>query len=80
MDLNSAKLNSPIILVDPTYKQRNALAALSDETFEKFKSACKKFLKNPSLKSFEIKKTNLERVKVDAKKKKRLLLKDKASA
>ena len=58
MDLNSAKLNSPIILVDPTYKQRNALAALSDETFEKFKSACKKFLKNPSLKSFEIKKTN----------------------
>jgi len=37
MDLNSSKLLAPIILIDPTYKQRNVLAALSDETFEKFK-------------------------------------------
>jgi len=70
MDINSAKLNSPIILVDPTYKHRNVLAALSDETFEKFKLACKKFLKNPSIKSFEIEKINLEKIKTDAKKKK----------
>ncbi len=70
MDINTAKLDSPIILVDPTYKHRNALAALSDETFEKFKLACKKFLKNPSMKYFEIEKIDLERIKADAKKKK----------
>ena len=70
MDLNSSKLKSPIILIDPTYKQRNALAALSDETLEKFKKICGKFLKNPSIKTFEIKKTDLEKIKKDAKKKK----------
>jgi tRNA nucleotidyltransferase (CCA-adding enzyme) len=70
MDVNSSKLKSPIILIDPTYKQRNALAALSDETFEKFQKTCKKFLKNPSVKSFEIKKVDLEKIKQDARKKK----------
>ena len=59
--MNSSKLTSPIILVDPTYKQRNALAALSEETFEKFKQASKKFLKNPSIKYFEIVKWDLEK-------------------
>ncbi|MEK6842513.1 MAG: nucleotidyltransferase domain-containing protein, partial [Nanoarchaeota archaeon] len=48
MDLNESKLHSPIILVDPTYKNRNALAALSYETFEKFKKICSEFLKDPS--------------------------------
>ncbi len=70
MDMNSAKLDSPIVLVDSTYKSRNALAALSYETFEKFQKACKKFLRNPSIKAFEIKKTDLEKIKADAKKKK----------
>jgi tRNA nucleotidyltransferase (CCA-adding enzyme) len=46
--INQAKAQSPIILVDPTFKQRNASASLSKETFEKFKNSCKKFLKNPS--------------------------------
>lgn len=70
MDINSAKLDSPIILVDPTYKHRNVLAALSDDTFERFKLACKKFLKNPSIKSFELEKIDLEKIKANAKKKK----------
>ncbi len=70
MDLNSSKLNSPIILIDPTYKQRNALAALSKETFERFRKDCKKFLKAPSIKAFEIKKTDLEKIKENARKKK----------
>ncbi len=69
MDLNSSKLQSPIILVDPTYKQRNALAALSQETFDKFKKECEKFLKNPDVKAFEIKKANLEKIEEEAKKK-----------
>ncbi|MEN7982288.1 MAG: nucleotidyltransferase domain-containing protein [Nanoarchaeota archaeon] len=70
MDLNSSKLESPIILIDPTYKQRNALAALSNETFEKFKKISKDFLKNPTIKSFEIQKTNIEEIKSSAKKNK----------
>ena len=66
IDVNSSKLMSPIILIDPTFKQRNAAAALSKETFERFKKACKKFLKNPSVKSFEVVKTDLEKVKKNA--------------
>ena len=70
MDINAAKLDSPIVLVDPTYKSRNALAALSEDTFKRFKLACKKFLKTPTVKSFEIEKIDLEKIKADAKKKK----------
>ena len=70
MDLNSSKLTSPIILIDPTYKQRNALAALSYETFEKFKKDCIKFIKNPSIKSFEVQKTDLEKIKSNSRKNK----------
>jgi len=71
MDLNSSKLNSPIILIDPTYKQRNALAALSQDTFEKFRKICKEFIKNPSIKYFEVKKIDIEKVKRDSLKKRR---------
>jgi tRNA nucleotidyltransferase (CCA-adding enzyme) len=67
LDLNGAKLESPIILIDPTYKERNALAALSNETFLKFQKAAKKFLKNPSEKDFEIKKIDLEKIKKNSK-------------
>ena len=70
MDLNSSKLDSPVILVDPTYGQRNVLAALSEETFKKFQKECSKFIKNPSIKSFELEKINLDKVKLEAKKKK----------
>lgn len=58
LELNEAKLQSPIVFVDPTFKERNALAALSLETFEKFKNACAHFLKYPSEKFFE--KQNIE--------------------
>ncbi len=47
-EMNEAKILSPIILVDPTFKERNALSGLSNETFLKFKKACSEFLKNPS--------------------------------
>ena len=69
MDLNSSKLDSPIVLIDPTYKQRNTLAALSQETFNEFKKQAKKFLKNPSKKAFEKKEINLENIKNNARKK-----------
>ncbi len=70
IDMNSAKLSSPVILVDPTYKQRNALAALSEETFESFKNSSKSFLKNPTVKAFELKKADIEKIKENAKKQK----------
>ncbi len=71
INMNSAKMISPIILIDPTYRERNALAALSKETFEQFKERCKKFLKNPSEKFFEIEKIDLEKIKINAKKNKK---------
>lgn len=70
MDVNSAKLESPVILIDPTHKQRNALAALSIETFERFRKSAGQFLKNPNIKSFEVKRTDLEKVKAQADKNK----------
>ena len=69
MDVNSSKLKSPIILIDPTYKQRNAAAALSEEVFKNFQKVCRNFLKNPSIKAFEPKKIDFEKIKKDAQKK-----------
>jgi len=66
MNMNSSKLKSPIILIDPTFKKRNALAALSLETFEKFQKICKKFLKDPDFKFFEQEKTDLNKIEQDA--------------
>jgi len=66
MDINAAKLQSPIVLVDPTYKQRNVLAALSAETFEKFQKTCRDFLRKPTDKFFEPEIINLSRIKSDA--------------
>jgi tRNA nucleotidyltransferase (CCA-adding enzyme) len=69
MNMNSAKMTSPIILIDPTYKERNALAALSKETFEKFKESAREFLKNPSKEMFEDKKADIIKIKQNALKK-----------
>ena len=50
--VNTSKLASPLIVIDPVQKDRNAAAALSAEKFEAFKNAAKGFLKNPSKKFF----------------------------
>ncbi|MDP3026443.1 MAG: nucleotidyltransferase domain-containing protein [Nanoarchaeota archaeon] len=52
-ELNESKIQSPIILIDPTFKNRNALAGLSEDTFNKFRENCKAFLKNSSSSFFE---------------------------
>ncbi len=70
MNMNSAKMKSPIILIDPTYKERNALAALSEKTFKKFKKACNEFIKKPTTGAFETKKIDLEKIKKNAIKRK----------
>jgi tRNA CCA-adding enzyme len=69
MNMNGAKTISPIIVIDPTYKERNALAALSDETFERAKKACREFIKKPAIESFEMKKPDLEKIKKNAERK-----------
>ena len=51
--INESKLQSPIILVDPTWKGRNVLAALSNETFSRFKEAASRLISNPKLEYFE---------------------------
>jgi len=56
-EVNEAKLSSPIILIDPTFRERNAVAALSQETFKRFRESCVKFLKKPSSDFFKKKDT-----------------------
>lgn len=70
IELNDAKMISPIVLIDPTFRERNALAALSQETFSKFKNYAQEFIKKPSVDFFKQDKINFEFEKQDAKKKK----------
>lgn len=58
LSLNEAKRQSPIVLVDPTHKERNVLAALSVESFNKLQKAAKSFLARPSALFFEEKTFN----------------------
>lgn len=69
MDMNSSKLESPIILVDPTFRQRNALATLSYLTFKKFREACREFLDKPNIKFFKLKEIDFKEIEQRARKK-----------
>ncbi|MEK6850568.1 MAG: nucleotidyltransferase domain-containing protein [Nanoarchaeota archaeon] len=68
INLNESKLHSPIVLVDPTWKERNVLAALNIETFKKFQKSAKAFLKNPTIEFFKDKEIDVDAMKKDAKK------------
>ncbi|MBI3027603.1 CCA tRNA nucleotidyltransferase [Candidatus Woesearchaeota archaeon] len=50
--INTSKLASPLIVIDPVQKDRNAAAALGAEKFELFKKAAKEFLQRPSIDFF----------------------------
>ncbi|MBM3233280.1 hypothetical protein FJZ18_03900 [Candidatus Pacearchaeota archaeon] len=68
--MNESKLQSPIILIDPTWKERNALAALSRESFEVFKKAAGEFIRRPSKEYFifhAIDKKELEKLALENK-------------
>ena len=67
MELNKSKTQSPLIVIDPVQKSRNAAAAISQEKFSLFKKYVKEFLKNPSKKFFEIKEINEQKLKKKAK-------------
>lgn len=74
LNMNEAKLRSPIVFVDPVCKNRNVLAALSQETFTRFKSASMAFLKNPVSDFFKKKKIDGKEMQKQAKKKKAVFL------
>src|SRR3989338_11526203 len=48
-ELNPAKITSPLIVVDPADKTRNASAVLSEQVFSLFIEVCKQYIKKPSL-------------------------------
>jgi tRNA nucleotidyltransferase (CCA-adding enzyme) len=58
--LNESKLRSPLVLVDPTWKERNVLAALSAETFARFQKAAHLFLRKPRADFFLVKEVSDE--------------------
>ena len=66
--LNSNKLQSPLIVIDPVQASRNAAAALSYDKFSLFKKKAKEFLKKPSETFFEKKEFSIKDVEKKAKK------------
>jgi len=44
--------NQPLIVIDPTDKNRNVAAALTSENFYRFKKICEEFLRNPCEETF----------------------------
>ncbi|MDH3353294.1 MAG: hypothetical protein OEL87_02500 [Nanoarchaeota archaeon] len=69
-EINTSKLNSPLILIDPTYKYRNVSAGLGSETFIKFIETANQFLKSPSLELFKKREIDTEKMKILATKNK----------
>lgn len=52
-ELNESKTLSPLIIIDPTQKNRNASAALNGEKFTRFILESLKFLNNPTIDYFK---------------------------
>jgi len=72
--INKSKLGSPLIIVDPVDKERNAAAALSQSKMLIFKRLAKSFLKQPDQKFFEKKKLSFQKLKDKAGTKKLVFL------
>lgn len=61
-EVNSSKLTSPIVVIDPVQKGRNAAAALSEDKFNELIKISKKFLDKPSKEFFTEKKLDLNKL------------------
>ena len=72
--LNKSKLNSPLVVIDPVDKSRNAAAALTLKKFNLFKKLAKQLLKKPAEKYFVKKNLELAELKKEAQKKKLSLI------
>ncbi len=64
--MNAAKMQSPLIVVDPVQPDRNAAAAVSEEKFARLVLAAKMFLKHPSSDFFSRKKFSLPKLRMHA--------------
>ncbi len=62
-NVNKAKTHSPLIVIDPVQRDRNAAAALGNEQYLNFILAAKKFLAEPDKGFFEIKEVTLSELK-----------------
>ncbi|PIN76474.1 CCA tRNA nucleotidyltransferase [Candidatus Woesearchaeota archaeon CG10_big_fil_rev_8_21_14_0_10_36_11] len=51
--LNKSKTQSPLLVIDPVDKSRNAAAALSEKSVKKFKELSRKYIRKPTLTFFE---------------------------
>ncbi|MBI2668600.1 CCA tRNA nucleotidyltransferase [Candidatus Woesearchaeota archaeon] len=68
--LNQSKLQSPLIVIDPVDKNRNAAAALSLEKFLRFKQKAKEYLAGPNVNFFVKEKISEQKLNEEAQKKK----------
>lgn len=63
-ELNRSKLQSPLIIVDPIQKNRNASAAVSKEKYEQFINCAKEFINKPSENFFIVKSLDMKKLKI----------------
>ncbi len=61
--LNQSKIRSPIIVIDPVDKNRNAAAALSEEKWLLFQKKAREYLKKPIPEFFQKKELNIQQWK-----------------
>ncbi|MBS3088357.1 nucleotidyltransferase domain-containing protein [Candidatus Pacearchaeota archaeon] len=59
VELNESKTSGPIVLIDPTWKERNVLAALNWDSFKKFQEGARKVIKKPTREMFLVKKIDV---------------------
>lgn len=67
-NLNASKIQSPLILIDPVQKTRNAAAGINHEKYSLFILKAKEFLSNPSDDFFKPKKFSLDKLKKESSK------------
>jgi tRNA nucleotidyltransferase (CCA-adding enzyme) len=65
LEVNKSKLDSPLILIDPVERGRNAAAAVGEEKFADLVSVCKKFVKKAKSDYFIPQIFSLDKVKGD---------------
>jgi len=69
INMNESKRKGPIVFIEPTWKERNVLAALEYSTFEKIVESAKSYLKRPSKYFFIKKEFNKDEFEILARKK-----------
>lgn len=66
--LNAAKINSPLVIIDPVQKERNAAAALNIDKYSKLILLSKLFLESPNKDFFKKEETDINALKKEAEK------------